>query len=159
MEHGNKNNPLEELSHNWAINDQLPSHNDHCMVCGSLSPQPIVTGPFTVLKDEKVRATVRFDSTHHQGAPAYAHGGAVAALLDDAMGYMSFLLLQLFVTAHLEVEYRSPVLLNHDYFVTAWLEKRDGRKIHLAAKLHTKSETIAEGSGLFLAVNLEHFEP
>lgn len=142
----------------WQPGDELPAHNDGCMVCGERSASSPLRDTWRVLKGERVGTRVRFDE-RHQGAPAYAHGGAVAAVLDDAMGYVSFLVLRIFVTAHLEVDYRRPVLLGRDYDVVAWSDGIDGRKVHLAAQLLDDGEAIAEASGLFVAVDIEHFRP
>jgi uncharacterized protein (TIGR00369 family) len=153
----------EDLAHEWRVGDELPSHNDSCMVCGiDSATSPLVTR-FAKLAgdDERVGARVRFDARHHQGAPAYAHGGAVAALLDDAMGYVSFLVLRMFVTAHLEVDYRRPVLLDHDYDVVAWCERIEGRKLFLASELRAIDDgaVVAESRGMFVTVDVEHFRP
>ncbi len=146
-------------AHTWQIGDELPSHNEDCMVCGSTSASSPLLAPYHVLAGDRVGTRVRFDSAHHQGAPTYAHGGAVAALLDDAMGYMSFLTLRIFVTAHLEVDYRRPVLLDTEYDVAARLERVDGRKLHLAAELRDEDGVAAEANGIFVTVDLSHFRP
>ena len=46
---------------------------------------------------------------HHQGAPGLAHGGVVAAAMDEAMGFLLWLLKTLAVTARIEVDFRRPV--------------------------------------------------
>ena len=145
-------------AHEWSPGDVLPSHNDGCMICGSASDFSPLRAAWRVRAGARVGTTARFDG-RHQGAPHYAHGGAVAALLDDAMGYVSFLVLRIFVTANLTVDYRRPVLLEHDYDVAAWCEDIDGRKVRLRAELRDGDEVIAEASGLFIAVDVEHFRP
>ncbi|MCB0877481.1 MAG: PaaI family thioesterase [Thermoleophilia bacterium] len=142
----------------WQVGDQLPSHNDDCAVCGTDSSWTPLTTAWTVRPDDRVGAALRFDE-RHQGAPAYAHGGAVAAVLDDAMGYVSFLVQRIFVTAHLEVDYARPVLLGHDYEAVAWCDRIEGRKLYLAAELRDSGDAIARASGLFIAVDIEHFRP
>jgi uncharacterized protein (TIGR00369 family) len=142
----------------WRPGDELPTHNDGCMVCGSRSPSSPLLGPWLVLEDDRVGTRVRFDD-RHQGAPSYAHGGSVAAVLDDAMGYVSFLVLRIFVTAHLEVDYLRPVLLGHEYEVVASCEGIDGRKVNLAAELLDGDEVVARARGLFIVVDIDHFRP
>ncbi|MEO6866642.1 MAG: PaaI family thioesterase [Gaiellales bacterium] len=148
----------EIMKAEWQPGDELPSHNEHCSICGALSTTSPLLTPFHALENEHVGTRVRFDN-RHQGAPSYAHGGAVAAVLDDAMGYVSFMVLRLYVTAHLEVDYRRPVLLGEEYDVVAWCEQIDGRKVHLAAELRSGSDVIAEARGMFLTVDIEHFRP
>lgn len=143
----------------WHPGDELPSHNEGCMVCGIASPSSPLLDRWRVLAGgERVGTRIRFDD-RHQGAPAYAHGGAVAALLDDAMGYVSFLVQRIFVTAHLEVDYRRPVLLGREYDVVAWCLDIDGRKVRATAELRDGDTIIASGTGLFVVVDLEHFQP
>ena len=145
--------------HTWTAGDTLPSHNDHCMICGVDAPSSPLLEPFHVLEGgDEVGTRVRFDD-RHQGAPFYAHGGAVAAVLDDACGYVSFLVVRMFVTAHLEVDYRRPVLLGTEYRVRARCTGIDGRKVHLAADLLDGDDVIAEARGLFVTVDVEHFRP
>jgi acyl-coenzyme A thioesterase PaaI-like protein len=105
-----------------------------------------------------VGTRVRFDD-RHQGAPFYAHGGVVAAVLDDACGYVSYLVLRMFVTAHLEVDYRRPVVLGQEYDVRARCIGIEGRKVRLAADLLDEDRIVAEASGLFVTVDIDHFRP
>lgn len=129
------------------------------MVCGPHSAWSPQTSPWTVRGSREVGARIRFDA-RHQGAPKYAHGGAVAAVLDDAMGYVGFLILKLFVTAHLEVDYRRPVLLDHEYAAIATVNEIDGRKIRLRSELRdSANDVIAESTGLFIEVDIAHFRP
>jgi uncharacterized protein (TIGR00369 family) len=142
----------------WNVGDELPLHNEACMVCGTRSgSSPLVT-PFQVIDDGVVGARVRFDD-RHQGAPHYAHGGAVAAALDDACGYVGYLVVRMFVTARLEVDYRRPVLLGTEYELRAWCERVEGRKVYLAAELLEGEQPIAEAKGLFIVVEIDHFRP
>ena len=148
----------EHLEHEWNVGDELPSHNDGCMICGSDSASSPLLEPFKVLDDSRVGTRVRFDQ-RHQGAPFYAHGGVVAAVLDDACGYVSYLVLRMFVTAHLEVDYRRPVVLGDEYEVEARCVGIDGRKIRIDAWLRDSDGLVAEGAALMVSVDLEHFRP
>jgi acyl-coenzyme A thioesterase PaaI-like protein len=148
----------EHLEHTWSPGDELPSHNDGCMICGAASASSPLVEPFRVLEGREVGASARFDD-RHQGAPFYAHGGVVAAVLDDACGYVSYLVLRMFVTAHLEVDYRRPVVLGETYAVRARCVGIDGRKVHLAADLLDDEGLVAESRGLFVTVDIDHFRP
>lgn len=142
----------------WKVGDQLPSHNESCMVCGPKAIASPIVEHWTLRADERVGARICFDE-RHQGAPAYAHGGAVAAVLDDAIGYLSFVVVQMFVTAHLQVDYRRPTLLGHTYDVEAWVTSIEGRKVYAASELRDERGPIAEVSGLMIIVDLDHFRP
>jgi uncharacterized protein (TIGR00369 family) len=106
--------------------------------------------------DDRIRGTVTLDR-RHEGAPGYAHGGAVATLLDDALGSLLHLLRIPAVTAKLEIDYRRPALIGHEFEVEAWVERMDGRKLHFAGELRDGGEVIANALGLFLKVDPEHF--
>jgi uncharacterized protein (TIGR00369 family) len=95
----------------------------------------------------------------HEGAPGYAHGGAVATLLDDALGFVGRLHGHLVVTARLETDYRAPVLMGVPLVVEAWEEaERDGRKLSLRGELRDQDGTVlAEARGLFVVVDPSHF--
>ncbi len=105
---------------------------------------------------ERVSGAVMLDR-RHEGAPGFAHGGAVATVLDDALGSVLTLLRLPAVTARLEVNYRRPALLGRRFDVEAWVESRDGRKLHLAGELLEDGETVADALGLFVEVDAEHF--
>lgn len=149
--------PDDSTTH-WAVGEELPPHNDSCAVCGSTSAWSPLVAHWRVLAEGRVGTRARFDA-RHQGAPTYAHGGAVAAVLDDAMGYVSFVVVRMFVTARLEVDYRRPVLLDRDYEVEAWCTAIEGRKVHVVAQLLDDRGVVAEATGLMVTVDLEHFRP
>lgn len=105
---------------------------------------------------DRVIGTTTIDE-RHEGAIGFAHGGALATLLDDAMGAMLFALERPAVTARLEVDYRKPAYLHQPLEVTAWSEGIDGRKLRLASAIKTNGEVIAEGHALFIQVDVDHF--
>lgn len=142
----------------FSVGDALPVHNVLCMVCGAESGQSPLVRHFFVAGAGSVGARVCFDE-RHQGAPHYAHGGAVAALLDDACGYVAYLMSKIFVTAHLEIDYRKPVVLGAEYDVVARCTLTEGRKVHLTAELLEGHVQVAQATGLFIEVDLDHFRP
>lgn len=103
-----------------------------------------------------IRGAVRFDR-RQEGAPGFAHGGAVATVLDDALGTVLMLLRRPAVTANLNVDFRAPAFLDHDLDVEARCERVDGRKLYLAGRLRDGETVIAEARGLFVEVELDHF--
>ncbi|WP_300012589.1 PaaI family thioesterase [Pseudonocardia sp.] len=136
--------------------DVLPAHNPECLGCGPDNPHGF---HLQVLGDgERVRAEHVFDR-RHVGGPGVAHGGAVAAVLDDLCGFVPFALGHVAVTRHLGVDYRAPVVLGAPYALTAWLVRREGRKLFVRAEGHTAAGELAfSADGLFLEVDSGHFE-
>jgi acyl-coenzyme A thioesterase PaaI-like protein len=106
--------------------------------------------------DERVRGEVTLDR-RHEGAPGYAHGGAVSTILDDAVGMLLFVLERPAVTARLEVDFRAPAYTGRRFEVEAWVDRVDGRKLHLVSELRDEGELVAEAHALFLEVDTEHF--
>jgi len=94
------------------------------------------------ISGDRVTGKLTLDE-RHQGAPGFAHGGALATALDDALGTVLVVVGTPGVTARLEVDYRRPALLGREYTVAAWLDRED--------------DVIAEARALFLAVDAEHF--
>lgn len=132
----------------------VPAHQPHCLGCGPENPASM--GLRLRIEGERVHGLVRFDR-RQEGAPGFAHGGAVATVLDDALGTVLVVVRRPAVTANLNVDFRAPAFLERDLAVEAWCERIDGRKLHLAGRLLDAGETVAEARGLFLEVDVEHF--
>ena len=87
------------------------------------------------------------------GPPRHAHGGASAALLDDAMGTCAWFAGYQVMTAKMTVDYRRPVPLNVLLTVSAAVKSVEGRKIYITAKIELPDGTVAtESEGLFVVI-------
>jgi acyl-coenzyme A thioesterase PaaI-like protein len=124
------------------------------MGCGDQNPAGI--GMRMERDGERVRGSVTLDR-RHEGAPGYAHGGAVSTILDDALGMLLFVLRRPAVTARLEVDFRRPAYLGRPFDVEAWVDRIEGRKLWMVAEIREAGELIAEGRALFLEVDPGHF--
>lgn len=86
-----------------------------------------------------------------EGPPGYAHGGSVAAVLDEAMGAAAWVAGHPSIAARIEVDFRSMVPLGIDAQVEMTVEKVEGRKITTRARLlDAEGRALAESAGLFL---------
>jgi acyl-coenzyme A thioesterase PaaI-like protein len=133
----------------------IEPHHPNCLGCGPDNPSSL--GLRFQITGERVRSELRFDR-RQEGAPGFAHGGAVATALDDTIGTLLMVLRRPAVTARLEVDYRQPLFIDRDYVVEAWIERVDGRKLHLAGRItDADGVTAAEAEALFLEVDLAHF--
>lgn len=131
-------------------------HHANCLGCGPENPGTL--GLAFHVTGDRVHSDVHFDQ-RHEGAPGFVHGGAVATALDDTIGTLLMVLRRPAVTARLEVDYRRPLLVGHDYVVHSWIERTDGRKLHLAGRIDdTEGVTVAEATALFLEVDIAHFQ-
>jgi uncharacterized protein (TIGR00369 family) len=133
------------------------AHQPRCMVCGPENPQSW-NATFVIEAENRIRGSIVFDE-RHEGAPGYVHGGAVAAMLDDALGSVLLAIKTPAVTANLTVDYRKPIFLGRELTAEAWCDHVDGRKIHLAGRLLDGDTVLAETTALFIEVPLERFHP
>ena len=135
---------------------RLPSHYPMCFGCGPEHP----TGLKLQMWGDENRVSGSFTVTeHHQGAPGLAHGGVLAAALDEGMGYLLWLLMAPAVTGHLEIDYRKPVPVGSRVELQGAVEKQEGRKIY--ARMHglIDDSVVLEASAIFIRVTMDHFAP
>ncbi len=137
-----------------ASDGSLPAHQAHCLGCGPDNPASM--GLRLRVDGERVGGRVTFDR-RQEGAPGYAHGGAIATVLDDALGSVLMVLGRAAVTAKLEVDFRAPALIGQELELEAWCEREEERKLHLKGRLQAEGALVAEATALFVAVGLEHF--
>jgi len=133
----------------------IPPHRATCFGCGPDNPAGI--GLRMRVDGDDVRADLVFDE-RHGGAPGLAHGGAVAAALDDLFGGVLVVLESPAVTANLNVDFRAPVPLGKELALTARCTGMNGRKLTFHATVELDGALLAEATALFLRVDLAHFE-
>jgi len=91
-----------------------------------------------------------------KGPPGHAHGGSIAALLDEAMGCCAWHTGHPVLAARIEVAFRHSLPLGRVYMVEAWVERASGRKFTLQGRLRGQDGVLyAESEGLFLELNDE----
>lgn len=135
--------------------DVLPPHYPTCLGCGPDAPQ----GYHLQVRregDEVVAEHVFED--RHSGAPGIAHGGAVATVVDDVLGFLLYVVRAPGVTRRLEVDYLKPVLTGVPYVVRGRMDDRDGRKIWVSCECTGPDGVVTfRAKGLFVVVDLSHF--
>lgn len=90
-----------------------------------------------------------------EGPPGVAHGGAVAAALDDVMGAGVWLAGHAAVAARIVVDFREMVPLGLDAVIETRIEATEGRKVRIRAWLTDGERVFAESEGLFVALGPE----
>lgn len=124
---------------------------DHSPLIGLSNPlSPPMQMDYDPSDPARLRARVTFGPAY-EGPPGCVHGGYVAAIFDELLGATQSLSGTQGMTAHLEVDYRSPTPLGEELVLRGWLEATEGRKIWARATLHTGSRLCAEAEALFLA--------
>lgn len=88
-----------------------------------------------------------------EGAPGRAHGGVIAALLDETMGVVHVLNGALAYTAQLDIKYIAPTPIGESIIARAWLSRREGRKLYIEASLHAGGVELASATALFIAID------
>ncbi len=120
-----------------------------CFACGRLNPAGMHLD-FEVARD---RAETRYvGDRRHQGYDGTLHGGVVAALLDETMGWAIFHQGMWGVTARLNVTYRRPVPVGEELRVVGEVTRARGRAVELHGTVARASdgEILAEADGTFL---------
>jgi acyl-coenzyme A thioesterase PaaI-like protein len=95
-----------------------------------------------------------------QGPPGHAHGGAIAAVLDEAMGAAAWVAGHLAVAARLDTTFHRMLPLGTDATLEGWVERTERRKVLTAARLlDGAGEPFASARGLFIELPPERFRP
>lgn len=134
---------------------ELPPHTPNCFGCGRANRAGLHIRCFTT--EDGVRAHVKLEDWH-EGGPGVAHGGIVAAILDDVLGFLMYAVGQPMVTARLEVDYRKPLPLGDELDVTARVTERTERKVWAEATINSaEGVVLAQARALFVRVKPAHF--
>lgn len=92
--------------------EKIPEHGA-CFVCGTENPHSMGVDWYQK-EDGSIHADMVF-TTAHQGPPSHVHGGASAAVLDEAMGAAVWRAGYIVVAVNLEINYKKPVPLWTNY--------------------------------------------
>lgn len=105
---------------------------------------------FTLEDDGSVSATWRI-GTAQAGPPAHAHGGALATLLDEAMGAAAWLAGYRVLAVHLSFDYKQPVPVDLPIRIRARVDRQEGRKVFTSGTITLPDDTVAvTGAGIFV---------
>lgn len=128
---------------------------DHSPIIGLANPlSPPVEFEYA---GDRVIGRVTFGAAY-EGPPGCVHGGYVAAVFDELLGSAQSLSGDQGMTAHLEVDYRSPTPLGQELMLEGWLDRRGGRKIYARGTIHAAGVLTAEAEGLFIAFDRAKFQ-
>jgi acyl-coenzyme A thioesterase PaaI-like protein len=105
---------------------------------------------------DRVVGHVTFDHAHG-GAPGWVHGGIVAAVFDQAMGYVLITEGVPCVTASIEVRYEKPTRLHVPLTVTAWEVGERAHHTLVEAELRDGEQVVARATGDFVRLDPARF--
>jgi acyl-coenzyme A thioesterase PaaI-like protein len=105
---------------------------------------------FYAAENGQIIGRVQVDDSK-QGPPGHVHGGALATLIDEAMGASAWFSGYRVVAVHLEFDLKLAVPLNIEITMRGWVVRREGRKVFTAGELLLPDGRIAvTGSGIFV---------
>lgn len=131
-------------------------HFDECFVSGRHNPLGIGVSPRRV--GDEVVADVTLGAAF-EGAPGRAHGGIVAAIFDDVLGYLLTLNQIPAFTGELTVRYLAATPINEPLEIRSRLLQRDGRRIFCEAEATGAEGRIATATATFIEVEPSRFRP
>jgi uncharacterized protein (TIGR00369 family) len=116
-----------------------------CFVCGDQNPQGL---RLTFHSGDGQASATFTPGLCHGGYAEMAHGGVLAAVLDEAMVYAAMTLGSWVATAELTVRFRRPATIGAALTVTARVVRSAGRLVECEAELRTTTgEEVASARG------------
>ncbi len=127
---------------------RIPEHG-WCFVCGTENPHSI---GIQLWVDDEGKVTSEFSlNLAQQGPPRLAHGGASAAILDEAMGLAVWAAGLKVAAVNLVIDYRKPLPLEQPLTLSARITEKDVRKIFTAGEIQLADGTVAvSGRGIYV---------
>ena len=127
---------------------KVPEHGS-CFVCGTENPHSM---GLTWYQSETgaIHADMVF-TLAHQGPPAHVHGGASAAVLDEAMGAVVWSAGYSVAAVNLEINYKKPVPLGQNIIIEARITEVKPRKILTTSEMRLLDGSVAvTGRGIYV---------
>jgi len=142
----------------WSPVDPLPGVRfDRSFVSGSRYPDFVRLAYYRDDATSHIVAPIWFGEGA-EGPPGHAHGGSLAAVLDEIMGVAAWNAGHQVVLARLATENRAMVPLGEVWLVEAWIERVEGRKVHTKAHIVGRDAApFVSSEGLFVTIGLDSF--
>lgn len=130
------------------MKQQLPYHG-WCFVCGDENPRGI--GLTWFIEDGVLTSQFTLNESQ-QGPPAHAHGGASAAILDEAMGLVIWAAGHKVAAVNIEINYHKPLPLHQPLTREARILQIDERKILSAGEIRWADKSVGvSGRGIYVS--------
>jgi len=118
----------------------VPDHGS-CFVCGKDNDNGIGIEWF-YREDKAIWGSITL-TLSHQGPPNMAHGGATAALLDDAMGTAVWVGGNMVASVNMNVNYLKPVPLGETIEISAHVVRKTEKAIHTQGEIKLPDGSVA----------------
>ncbi len=162
FEEGEARNRME-LAQRHARWDPAPADgarmygHDERPISGRASPWGL---DLDIVRDgNEAVATVTLRAAH-EGAPGRSHGGIVAALFDDAFGFVLTIMEVPAYTGELTIRYEAGTPIGRPLACRCRLAAQDGRKLTMTGELTDLADggkVLARAKGTFLTIPPERF--
>lgn len=147
--------PLAAPEPGWTPVQPFPSLDAHSFLVANPSGESVRIAYFRGPEPGVLYARAWF-GRETQGPPGHVHGGAMAAVLDEAMGGACWMNGHRTVAAKISVSFIAMLKLETETTVESRVERIDGRKVYVRARLFGAGATpIAEADGLFIVLKDE----
>jgi acyl-coenzyme A thioesterase PaaI-like protein len=115
-----------------------------CFMCGKQNEYGLKMEWYNNPQTNQIEAEVTIPD-HFNGYPGVAHGGIIAAILDETASRAVMIdgdFENLFVTLKLEVTYRKITPTNTPLFITGWISKGSSKRKKVAAEIKLADGTV-----------------
>jgi acyl-coenzyme A thioesterase PaaI-like protein len=150
------------MKYTWTIDTHLEETD---VLAGRVHRPRFVSGPYN---DNRIQVRwfkdtlsndglgLLFFGDEAMGPPQSAHGGAVAAVLDEAMGHVCWLHQHAVLAGKIEVRFLLPAPLHTQLYIRSQIISISGRKIEVQSRMYLEDQrTVAESKGLFIQLSDE----
>ncbi len=125
-------------------------NSHHCFVCGLKNPFGL---KLTFYDNGRDQVYCEYSiPERYQGYPGIAHGGIVAAIMDEVVGRTAMIgdHMRFFMTAKMEIKYRQPVPLNTPLKITGTPIRDRGRLLVAKGEIRLPDGSLAVEATLTL---------
>jgi acyl-coenzyme A thioesterase PaaI-like protein len=129
-------------------------HFPDCVVSGTANPMGVA---ITVRRSGDAAVAEVTLGAAFEGAPGRAHGGIVAAIFDDAMGFVLSMERTPAFTGRLTVSYAAPTPIGVPLEFRCRLRERAGRKLWIDGVATSAGASVATAEGLFISIPPDRF--
>ena len=152
-----KNVPELTAPDGWRSLDEMAPDGTRSFVSGDPAGRRLRVRYFWNRAQQAFMARVWFGEKA-EGPPGHAHGGSMAAVMDEAMGAAAWTNGHPSVAVQLTIDFREMLPLGSVATAHVWAETVDGRKISMAGRLESDDGTVyCESRGLFIEVEPGRF--
>lgn len=127
----------------------------HSMSLVGGTAHPIAPQLHTTPTEDGVAGTVTLGPSY-EGGPGLVHGGILSLVFDHVMGQAVFVAGYSAMTVSLEVRYRAPTPLDTPLAVSASVERAEGRKLFVGARVSVAGAVTAEAHGVFVQLTADN---